>query len=234
MRQRRDDVDGEADEQRADGGVDGPEEGEDDGQEPDGHHDGQPRQRALEDALGVVHPDHLLPHEVERRAREPERDELVDQHQDHRRVAPPGLGQQREGVRVGQQLVAERPVHGRSRRQRQREHVQRRQQVDVLELGGLPHRVHDLPVKHNQTRSISLFSFVRQKFRYLHSVKLLFICVCIEKQILVGEIITDKTALHMRVNDAATLVVDEMIRDDGKRKTGAASASPSHAPAQQG
>ena len=76
VRQCRDDVDGEADEQRADGGVDGPEEGKDDGQEPDGHHDGQPSQRALEDALGVVHPDHLLPHEVERRAREPERDEL--------------------------------------------------------------------------------------------------------------------------------------------------------------
>jgi hypothetical protein len=138
------DVDGEADEESADGGVDGPEEREDDGEEPDGHHDGEPRQRALEDALGVVHPDHLLPHEVERRAREPERDELVDQHQDHRRVAPPVLGQQREGVRVVQKLVAERPVHGRRRRQRQREHVQRRQQVDVLELGRLPHGVHDL------------------------------------------------------------------------------------------
>ena len=37
----------------------------------------------------------------------------------------------------------------------------------------------------------------------------------------------------MRVNDAATLVVDEMIRDDGKRESGAASASPSDAPAQQ-
>lgn len=35
----------------------------------------------------------------------------------------------------------------------------------------------------------------------------------------------------MRVNDAETLVVDEMIRDDGKRKSSAASASPSHAPA---
>jgi hypothetical protein len=142
--ERRDDVDSEADEERADGGVDGPEEGEDDGQEPDGHDDGEPCQRTQEDAAGVVHADHLLPHEVERGARESERDELVDQHQNHRRVAPPGPRQQRERVRVGQQLVAERPVHGRRRGKRQREHVQRRHQVDVLELLRLPHRVHDL------------------------------------------------------------------------------------------
>ncbi|BAS94293.1 Os05g0447250, partial [Oryza sativa Japonica Group] len=135
-----DDVDGEADEERADGGVDGAEEGEDDGEEPDGHDDGEAGERAGEDAAGAVHADRLLPHEVERGAREPERDELVDQHQDHRRVAPPGPRQQREGVRVRQQRVAERPVHGRRRRQRQREHVQRRHQVDVLELLRLPHR----------------------------------------------------------------------------------------------
>ena len=76
VRQRRDDVDGEADEQRADGGVDGPEEGEDDGQEPDGHHDGETRGGAQRHAPRLVHADQLLPHEVERRAREPERDEL--------------------------------------------------------------------------------------------------------------------------------------------------------------
>ena len=43
VRQRRDDVHGEAHEQRPHGGVDGPEEGEHDGEEPDGEHDGEPR-----------------------------------------------------------------------------------------------------------------------------------------------------------------------------------------------
>jgi len=143
-----DDVDGEADEERADGGVDGPEEGEDDGEEPDGDDDGEADQRAEEDARRLVHAHRLLPHEEERGAREPEGDELVDQHQHHRRVAPRRPRQQREGVGVRQQLVAERPVHGRRRRQRQREHVHRRQQVDVLEPARLPHRVHDLPAKY--------------------------------------------------------------------------------------
>jgi hypothetical protein len=150
----RDDVDGEADEERADGGVDGPEEGEDDGEEPDGDDDGEADQRAEEDAPGDVHPHRLLPHEVERRAREAEGDELVDQHQHHRRVAPRRPRQQREGVGVRQQLVAERPVHGRRRRKRQREHVQRRQQVDVLELARLPHRVHDLPARAGHQKSV--------------------------------------------------------------------------------
>ncbi|KAG6511906.1 hypothetical protein ZIOFF_029985 [Zingiber officinale] len=140
-----DDVDGEADEECADGRVDGAEEGEDDGEEPDGDDDGEAGESAEADAGGGVDPDDLLPHEVERRAGEAEGDELVDQHQDHRRVPPPRLRQQGERVGVRQQLVAERPVHRRRRRKRQREHIQRRQQVDVLELLGLPHRVHYLP-----------------------------------------------------------------------------------------
>lgn len=59
-----DDVDCEADEQGADGGVDRTEEGEDDSEEPDGHHHRQPRHRPDADALGVMHADHLLPHKV--------------------------------------------------------------------------------------------------------------------------------------------------------------------------
>ena len=160
-----DDVDGEADEERADGGVDGPEEGEDDGEEPDGHDDGEPGGGALAEAAAVVEADELLPDEVERGAGEAEGDELVDEHEDHRRVAPPGLGEQREGVGVRQQRVAERPVHGRRRRQRQREHVQRRHQVDVLELARLPHRVHDLPVcmHAHSSRQPTQISYGRKK-----------------------------------------------------------------------
>lgn len=71
-----DDVDGEADKKCADGRVDGPEEGEDDGQEPYWYHHRQPRQCSEADALRVVHADHLLPHEIQRRARKSERDEL--------------------------------------------------------------------------------------------------------------------------------------------------------------
>lgn len=125
--QSRNDVDGEADEERAHRGVDGPEEGEDDGQEPDGDDDGEASQGSQANTPGVVHSDHLLPHEVERGAGEAEGDELVDEHEDDGGVPPPGPWQQREGVGVRQQLVPEGPVHGSRRRQRQREHVQRRQ-----------------------------------------------------------------------------------------------------------
>ncbi|RWW03701.1 hypothetical protein GW17_00033112 [Ensete ventricosum] len=145
MCQSGDDVDGEADEESAHRGVDGTKEGEDDGQEPDGDDDGKPGEGAQADALGVMHSDHLLPHEVQRGAGEAEGDELVDQHQDDGGVPPPRLGQQREGVGVRQKLVAEGPVGGGRRRQRQGEHVHRGQQVDVLELLRFPHRVHDLP-----------------------------------------------------------------------------------------
>ncbi|URD82061.1 C-terminal domain phosphatase-like [Musa troglodytarum] len=129
MRQSGNDVDGEADEESAHGGVDGAEEGEDDGQEPDGDDHGKPGEGAQADALGVVHSDRLLPHEVQRGAGEAEGDELVDQHQDDGGVPPPRLGQQREGVGVRQKLVAEGPVGGGRRRQRQGEHVHRGQQV---------------------------------------------------------------------------------------------------------
>ena len=145
VRERRDDVDGEADEEGSDGGVDGPEEGEDDGEEPDGHDDGEARGGALAEAAAVVEADELLPHEVERRAGEAEGDELVDEHEDHGGVAEAGAREEGEGVGVVQERVAEGPVHGGGRRQRQRQHVQRRQQVDRLELLGTPHRVHDLP-----------------------------------------------------------------------------------------
>jgi hypothetical protein len=147
VRQRRDDVDGETDEERSHGGVDGPEEGEDDGEEPDGHDHGEPRGGALAHAAAVVQADELLPHEVERRAREAEGDELMHQHQHHGGVAPRRARQKRQRVRVGQKLVPERPVHGRRGRQRQRQHVQRRHQVDRLELLRPPHRVHDLPAR---------------------------------------------------------------------------------------
>lgn len=59
-----DDVDGEADEERSDGGVDGTEEWEDDGQEPDGDDHRQSRRRTLAQALALVHPNRLLPHKV--------------------------------------------------------------------------------------------------------------------------------------------------------------------------
>ena len=144
VRHRRDDVDGEADEEGSDGGVDGAEEGEDDGEEPDGEHDGEPRRRAAEHAGAAVDADGLLPHEVERRAGEAEGDELVDEHEHHRGVAPRRPRQQREGVGVVQQRVPERPVHRRRRRQRQRQHVRRRGEVDHLEPPRPPHGVHDL------------------------------------------------------------------------------------------
>lgn len=72
----RNDIDGEAYEERSDGGVDGAEEGEDDGQEPYRHHHGQAGRRPLAHAPALVHADGLLPHEVQRRACEPERYEL--------------------------------------------------------------------------------------------------------------------------------------------------------------
>lgn len=75
-----DDVDCEADEQRTHSRVDGPKEGEDDSEEPYGDHHRQPRRRPLAQAAAVVEADGLLPHEVQRRAREPEGDELVDEH----------------------------------------------------------------------------------------------------------------------------------------------------------
>lgn len=76
----RDDIDGEANEQRSDGGVDGAEEGEDDGEEPDWHHHGEACRRSLAHAPALVHADRLLPHEVQRRACEPERYELHMKH----------------------------------------------------------------------------------------------------------------------------------------------------------
>ena len=64
-----DNVDGEANEKRPDGGVDGAEEGENDGKEPNRDDHGQSCRRALAQALALVHPDQFLPHEIQRRAR---------------------------------------------------------------------------------------------------------------------------------------------------------------------
>lgn len=71
-----DDVHGERDQQRSDGGVDRSEEREGDGEEPDGEHHWDSTQGAQEQALRVVHADELLPHEVEGRHRESHCDEL--------------------------------------------------------------------------------------------------------------------------------------------------------------
>ena len=76
MSNGRDDVDGEAHEKGSHGRIDRTEEREDDGQEPYWDHDRQPSKCPKAYALSVVHPDHLLPHEVEWCARESECDEL--------------------------------------------------------------------------------------------------------------------------------------------------------------
>nr|DAD28454.1 TPA_asm: hypothetical protein HUJ06_029922 [Nelumbo nucifera] len=102
MSHGRDDVDGEADQESTDGGVDGTEEGEDDGQEPDGDDHRQPGQSPQAYTLGVVHPYHLLPHEIQRRTCEPKRYELVNEHQDNGSVTPTRSGKQRQCIRVVQ------------------------------------------------------------------------------------------------------------------------------------
>lgn len=57
-------VDGEANEKRSNGGIDGPKEREDDGEKPDGDDNRQPGGRTLAQALALVHAYRLLPHEV--------------------------------------------------------------------------------------------------------------------------------------------------------------------------
>jgi len=174
VRERRDDVDGEADEERPHGGVDGPKEREDDGEEPDGHDDGEPGGGALAEAAAVVEADELLPDEVERRAGEAEGDELVDEHEHDGGVAEGRPREQRQRVGVRQQLVPERPVHARRRRQRQRQHVQRRHQVDRLELLRPPHRVHDLPAFQFKRRSGSHHPFSLQEAQRVDTAPWLF------------------------------------------------------------
>nr|GMD01492.1 hypothetical protein GW17_00033112 [Ipomoea batatas] len=111
MSERRDDVDGEANKEGTNSRVDWAKEGEDDGQEPYRYDHGQPSQGPHANASRVVHPYHLLPHEVQRRARKWVR-YLVDEHEDDRGVSPGGFGEEGEGVGVVEKLVAERPVHG--------------------------------------------------------------------------------------------------------------------------
>ena len=76
MGESRDDVDGEADQKRSDGGVDRAEEGEDYGQKPDWYHNGKPCQCPQAYAPCVMHPYHLLPHKIQRRTREPKCNKL--------------------------------------------------------------------------------------------------------------------------------------------------------------
>lgn len=71
----------------------------------------------------------------------------MDEHQDNGGVAEPGLREEREGVGVVEELVAEGPVDGGGRRNGQREDVERGDQIYVLKLLGLPHCMHDLPVQ---------------------------------------------------------------------------------------
>lgn len=70
--QRRDDVDGEADKESTDGGVDWTEERKDNGEEPNGHYHRKPCCGSFTHAVAVMHADCFLPDEVERRARESE------------------------------------------------------------------------------------------------------------------------------------------------------------------
>ena len=82
----------------------------------------------------------------------------MDEHEDDSGVAETGAREEGEGVGVVEEHVAEGPVDGGGRRQRQRQHVERGHQVDELELLRFPHRVHDLPAPptKNSARLISL------------------------------------------------------------------------------
>lgn len=68
MGQGGDDVDGEADEERSDGGIDRSEEREDDGEEPDGDDHRQSSCCSLAQTLAFVHADCFLPHKIQGRA----------------------------------------------------------------------------------------------------------------------------------------------------------------------
>ena len=64
MGQSGDDVNSETHKERSNGGVDGPKEREDDCKKPDGDDHRQSSRRTLAEALALVHPYQLLPHEV--------------------------------------------------------------------------------------------------------------------------------------------------------------------------
>jgi len=78
VREARNYVHSEGDEQAAHHGVDGAEEGKGDGEEPDGQQDGHSAGRPKQHVIGLVHPQDLLPHEVQRRHRKPHRDKLQE------------------------------------------------------------------------------------------------------------------------------------------------------------
>lgn len=69
----------------------------------------------------------------------------MDEHEDDSGIAEAGLGEEGEGVGVGEELVAEGPIHGGGGGQGEGEDVESGEQVDVLELLGLPHCVHNFP-----------------------------------------------------------------------------------------
>lgn len=99
----------------------------------------------------------------------------MDEHEDDSGIAEAGLGEEGEGVGVGEELVAEGPIHGGGGGQGEGEDVESGEQVDVLELLGLPHCVHNFPAisfsrphvsfsfsetdKSDGRISLSLFSF---------------------------------------------------------------------------
>lgn len=79
MSKSRDNVDSEGNQKSTDGGVNRTEEWEDDSQEPNWNDDRQSSQCSQANAFGVVHSYHLLPNEVQRRARKSKCDELRTQ-----------------------------------------------------------------------------------------------------------------------------------------------------------
>lgn len=74
---------------------------------------------------------------------------LVYEHQHYRHIARGASWEQRQGVGVREKCISEGPVHCHCGGDCQREHVQRRQQENVLELAGFVHGVHDLPGNSN-------------------------------------------------------------------------------------
>lgn len=79
MSQRRDNIHCKAHQQRPNGGVYRPKERENDSQKPDRNHHWQPRNSPQANAFGIVHSNDFLPHEVQGRTSETERNKLHPQ-----------------------------------------------------------------------------------------------------------------------------------------------------------
>lgn len=80
---------------------------------------------------------------------------LMDEHEEDGDISSRRFGQQLKCICVVQQRISEGPVDGHGRRDGQREDVECGKQVDILELHGSIHGVHDLPAKAYQTPLIS-------------------------------------------------------------------------------